>query len=91
MGDDKQVREATREAKKTAERDRARKEKRFAELEGKIAEAEGKLAEARAQLAGDHGGAWQKLHALADEEKKLGERVKSLMAEWEKLGTELGQ
>ena len=88
--DEKTQRIEEREAKKAADRDRARKEKRLAELETKIAEAEGKLTEARAQLAGDHRGDWQRLHALADEERKLADRVRSLMAEWEKMGTELG-
>ena len=79
-----------REAKKQADRDRQRKERRLAELEQKIAETEKQVETLREQLAGDHGGDWQRLNGLVAEERKLSERLSSMMGEWEKLGTELG-
>ena len=88
--EDKKVRVEERETKKQAERDRAKKEKRLAELEVKVAEAEKQLEAARQQLAGDHAGDWQRLNTLVADERKLSDRVRSLMAEWEKLGEELG-
>jgi hypothetical protein len=78
-----------RAAKKQADRDRQRKQRRFEEVEAKIAEAEAELQVARAALAEDHGGDWQRLNGLVAEERRLSERVKSLMGEWEKLGSEL--
>ncbi len=88
--EDKAARLAERETKKQADRDRQRKERRLAELEQQIAAAEGQLAKAREALSGDHAGNWQKLHDLVADEQKLANRVKSLMGEWEKLGSELG-
>ena len=36
-------------------------------------------------VSGDHGGDWQRLNALIEDERKLAQRVKSLLGEWEKL------
>ena len=41
------------------------------------------------QAASDHGGDWQRLNGLVEAEKRLANRVKSLLGEWEKLGIEL--
>jgi hypothetical protein len=40
-------------------------------------------------LAADHGGDWTKLHALVADKEKIEQRLKSWMAEWERLGEEL--
>jgi ATP-binding cassette subfamily F protein 3 len=85
----KEARAVERDQKKAADRDRQKKERRLADLEKEIATAEAKLAEARAALSGDHAGDWQRLNSLVEEERKLANRVKSLMGEWEKLGSEL--
>jgi ATP-binding cassette subfamily F protein 3 len=78
------------------ERDKAKKahrqkqERRLAQLEEEIGKLEAQLAQVRAELAGEHGGAWQKLHGLVEDERKISERLKSRLGEWEKLGSELG-
>jgi len=87
---DKKARIEEREAKKQADRDRQKKERRLAELEQKISDGEKQLVELREKLASDHGGDWQKLNGLVSDERKLADRVASLMAEWERLGMELG-
>ena len=86
---EKDSRIADREAKKQADRDLQRKQRRLAELETQIAKAETELATAREALAGAHGGDWQRLNTLVSDEQKLANRVRSLMGEWEKLGAEL--
>ncbi len=78
------------ERDKAKKADRQKLERRFAALEDEIAKLEVALAQKRAELASDHGGAWQKLHGLVEEERKLAERLKSKLGEWEKLGEELG-
>jgi ABC-type multidrug transport system ATPase subunit len=68
---------------------RARLEKRVAQLEQKVAATEAELAAVRAKLAAAHGGDWQKLHALVEDERRLSDRLRSLMAQWERAGAEL--
>ncbi len=80
---------AAREAQKARDTARARLEKRLRDLEEKIEKTEAELAAARERLTGEHGKDWQKLHALVEEERKLSERLRSLLAEWEKVGEEL--
>ena len=70
---------------------RSRSERRLASLEEQIAKAEVDLAETRRRLAGEHGGDWQKLHKLVEEERRQADRLRSLLAEWEKLGEELSR
>jgi ATP-binding cassette subfamily F protein 3 len=74
---------------KAAKADRARKEKRLERLEQEIGELEAKLSELRARLAAEHGGDWQKLHGLVEEEQAVAAKLEARMAEWEKLGAEL--
>jgi ATP-binding cassette subfamily F protein 3 len=78
-----------REKKKAQEREVAKQQKRLEELEGKIAAAEAEIAGLNEKLAADHGGDWTKLHALVAEKEKIEERLKSWMAQWERLGVEL--
>ncbi|MSP63926.1 MAG: ABC-F family ATP-binding cassette domain-containing protein [Myxococcales bacterium] len=88
--EDRVVRAQEREVKKQSDRERQKKERRLGELEKQIGEAEVELASARAALASDHGGDWQRLNGLVENERRLANRVKSLMGEWERLGSELG-
>jgi ATP-binding cassette subfamily F protein 3 len=78
-----------REEKKSADRELSKKKKRISELEEKIAAAETELATLSEKLASSHGGDWQKLHALVADREKLDQRLKSWLAEWERLGAEL--
>jgi ATP-binding cassette, subfamily F, member 3 len=78
-----------REKQKALEREAAKKQKRLEELEKKIAGAETEIAALNDQLAADHGGDWTKLHALVADKEKIEQRLKSWMAEWERLGEEL--
>ena len=55
----------------------------------KIAGAESEIAALNDKLAADHGGDWTKLHALVADKEKIEQRLKSWMAEWERLGEEL--
>jgi hypothetical protein len=87
--DDKQERIAEREQKKARERELDKKQKRLKELEDKIAGAEAEIAALNEKLASDHGGDWSKLHALVADKDKAEQRLKSWMAEWERLGEEL--
>ena len=80
---------ATREEKKARDAARAKLEKRLAQLEDKIAATEAEHAAVREKLASAHGGDWQKLHGLVEDERRLSERLRSLMAEWERTGEEL--
>jgi pyruvate/2-oxoglutarate dehydrogenase complex dihydrolipoamide acyltransferase (E2) component len=80
---------ASREEKKARDAARARLEKKLATLEDKIAATEAELAAVRDKLAASHGGDWQKLHALVEDERRLSERLRSLEGEWEKTGEEL--
>ncbi|HXU69578.1 MAG TPA: ATP-binding cassette domain-containing protein [Polyangia bacterium] len=86
---EKSDRVAEREAKKAQEREVAKKQKRLGELETKIAGAESEIAALNEKLAADHGGDWTKLHALVADKEKIEQRLKSWMAEWERLGEEL--
>jgi ATP-binding cassette subfamily F protein 3 len=78
------------EEKKARDAARAKLERRLADLEGKIAQAEKELAAVREKLGAAHGGDWQKLHALVEDERRLSDRLRSLMGEWEKVGEALG-
>jgi ATP-binding cassette subfamily F protein 3 len=78
------------ESSKQLKAARAKKERRLAQLEGEIASLEARTAELRSQLAGEHGGNWQSLHALVEEERELADKLTARLAEWEKLGAELG-
>jgi ATP-binding cassette subfamily F protein 3 len=86
---EKQERVKERESQKASQRERERKQRRLQELEDKIAAAETELARLNAELAGEHGGAWQKLHAMVADKEKLEQRLRSYLGEWEKLGAEL--
>jgi ATP-binding cassette subfamily F protein 3 len=66
-----------------------KKQRRLERLEAEIAELEQKLAELRGKLSAAHGGDWQALHALVEEEQALSTRLDARMSEWEKLGAEL--
>jgi ATP-binding cassette subfamily F protein 3 len=88
--DPKQQRIADREADRDAKRKREQTERRFRQLEDEIAKLESEHARIKERLASDHGGDWQKLHTLVEEERILSERLRSKMGEWEKLGRTLG-
>jgi ATP-binding cassette, subfamily F, member 3 len=77
--------------RKAERRERERRERRLHAVEDEIAELEARLAEVRASLAADHGGDWQQLHALVEEERTLDETLTAKLAEWEKLGAELAE
>jgi len=87
---DKSKRIAEYEAKKDRERARDRKAKRLSQVEVEIATLEGRLTELRARLSAEHGGDWQQLHKLVDEEQTTDRKLQALLAEWEQLGAELG-
>ncbi|MCU1282660.1 MAG: ATPase component of transporter [bacterium] len=78
-----------REKQKAQQREVDKKHKRLKELEEKIAGAESEIGALNDKLAADHGGDWTKLHALVAEKEKIEQRLKSWMAEWERLGEEL--
>jgi ATP-binding cassette subfamily F protein 3 len=77
------------EQRKAASREVEKKKRRLAELEDKIATAEADIARLNGELTSDHGGDWQKLHGLVADKEKIEQRLRSWMAEWEKLGAEL--
>ena len=81
--------EITRAAKKDRERTQRRLERLVESLEAEVARIETELSSLREQLAADHGGDWQKLHALADRERELGDLLGRRMADWEKASAEL--
>ena len=81
--------ELTRAAKKDRERTQRRLERLVETLEAEIARVEAELATLRTQLTADHGGDWQKLHALADREREWGDLLSRRMADWEKASAEL--
>jgi ATP-binding cassette subfamily F protein 3 len=87
--DPKSARIEEREAKKAQQRELEKKQKRLGELETKIAGAESEIAALNEKLAADHGGDWTKLHSLVADKEKIEARLKSWMAEWERLGEEL--
>jgi ATP-binding cassette subfamily F protein 3 len=70
-------------ANKEKERERRRLERRIETLEADVAKLEADLAEIRRELAGDHGGDWQKLHALSDREREVDALLARRMSEWE--------
>jgi len=72
-----------RVANKEKERERRRIERRVETLEADVAKLEADLAEIRRELAGDHGGDWQKLHALSDREREVDALLARRMSEWE--------
>jgi Skp family chaperone for outer membrane proteins len=79
----------SRAVKKDRERTQRRLERMVESLEAEVLRIETELSTLRAQLAADHGGDWQKLHALADRERELGELLGRRMADWEKAAAEL--
>ena len=81
--------ELPRAAKKDRERTQRRLERLVETLEAEIARVEAELATLRTQLTADHGGDWQKLHALADREREWGDLLSRRMADWEKASAEL--
>jgi len=81
--------EAMRAAKKDRERSQRRLERLVASLEEEIARVETELGALRGQLAEDHGGDWQRLHALADKERELDALLAKRMADWERASAEL--
>ncbi len=87
---DKAKRIAEYEAKKDRERQRDRKVKRLSQVEVDIAKCEARLKELRETLSAEHGGDWQKLHKLVDEEQQTDRKLQSLLTEWESLSEELG-
>ena len=87
---DDAARRAQHQAQKQGARDRERRQRRLAELEGLIAAGEKQLAEMRARLREDPGGDWEKIAKLAAEEQAVSKRVDAMVAEWTKLGEELG-
>ncbi len=78
------------ERDKARKAERARKEKRVKALEDEIAALEARTDALRATLAAEHGGHWQSLNALVEEERELSAKLEQRMAEWERLGAELG-
>jgi ATP-binding cassette subfamily F protein 3 len=83
------VQAALRDEAKARSAARAKLERRLATLEEQIAKTETELGAVRAELGGDHGRDWQKLHGLVENERRLSDRLRSLMGEWEKVGEEL--
>jgi ATP-binding cassette subfamily F protein 3 len=81
--------EMARTAKKDRERTQRRLERLVESLETEVSRIENELSSLRAQLASDHGGDWQKLHALADRERELAELLGRRMADWEKASADL--
>jgi ATP-binding cassette subfamily F protein 3 len=77
------------ERRKAERNERERRARRLRAVEDEIAALEARLAEVRATLAADHGGDWQKLHALVEEERALDESLTQKLAEWEELGAEV--
>jgi ATP-binding cassette subfamily F protein 3 len=77
------------ERRKAERNERERRVRRLRAVEDEIAALEARLAEVRATLAADHGGEWQKLHALVEEERSLDESLTAKLAEWEQLGAEV--
>jgi ATP-binding cassette subfamily F protein 3 len=86
---EKEERLEEREKAKAQQRESEKKRKRLAELEEKIAKAEAEAKQISERLAAEHGGDWQKLHAMVADKEKVERRLQSWLAEWEKLGGEL--
>jgi ATP-binding cassette, subfamily F, member 3 len=73
------------ERRKAERNERERRERRLRAVEDEIAGLEARLAEVRARLASAHGGEWQKLHAIVEEERSLDASLTARLAEWEQL------
>jgi dynactin complex subunit len=86
---DKTKRMAEYEAKKDRERQRERKVRRLGQVEVEIATLEARLKELRERLSAEHGGDWQQLHKLVDEEHTADRKLQALLGEWEQLSSEL--
>ena len=86
---DKTKRMAEYEAKKDRERQRDRKVRRLGQVEVEIATLEARLKELRERLSAEHGGDWQQLHKLVDEEHTADRKLHALLGEWEQLSSEL--
>jgi ATP-binding cassette subfamily F protein 3 len=86
---DKTKRMAEYEAKKDRERQRDRKVRRLGQVEVEIATLEARLKELRERLSAEHGGDWQQLHKLVDEEHTADRKLQALLGEWEQLSSEL--
>ena len=78
-----------RAADKERERERRRLARRVETLEADVSKLEAELAAVRQELAADHGGAWQKLHTLADRERELDALLAKRIAEWEAASADL--
>src|SRR5262249_16128901 len=87
---EKHKRQAQRDAERDSKRARQALERRLPALEGEIARLESEHQAVRTELAEEHGGDWQRLHALVEQEAALGERLRAKMGEWEELGRSLG-
>jgi ATP-binding cassette subfamily F protein 3 len=87
---DEAAKKRSHEAQKQASREREKRQKRFKELEDLIAAGEKQLGELREKLREDPAGDWAKVAKMATEEQALTKRVDHLMAEWTRLGEELG-
>jgi hypothetical protein len=81
--------EAARSAGKDRERQRRRLERKVETLEAEVGKLEAELTGLRAELTGDHKGDWQKLHALADQEREAEELLAKRMGEWEAAAAQL--
>ncbi|HEX7509429.1 MAG TPA: ABC-F family ATP-binding cassette domain-containing protein [Polyangia bacterium] len=81
--------ENIRNSKKDKERQQRRLERLVTSLEEEIARVEGALATLRVKLGEDHGGNWQQLHQLADQERDLDTLLARRMSDWEKASAEL--
>ena len=88
--DDKQQRIAAQKARKERERERERKTRRLGQVEQEIERCESELKGLRELLSAEHGGDWQRLNQLVSEESATDSRLRTLLAEWEQLGSELG-
>src|SRR6185503_3585401 len=78
-------------ARRAAQRELERKKRRVNELESSIAEAEEDVAALRAELAQAPGSECEKLHALAERERRLSQQIEQKMAAWMRLSEELGE
>jgi ATP-binding cassette subfamily F protein 3 len=80
-----------RSARHAREKERKKREKRLSDIEAEIQAAETAHQEAEAAMASDYGGDWSKLSTLSKQEREAKERLEALLAEWERLSTELEQ
>jgi ATP-binding cassette subfamily F protein 3 len=80
--------ENSRTAKKDQERQQRKLERLVDSLEQEISRIESELEQLRTKLSADHGGDWQNLHALADQEKELNSLLSTRLSDWEKASAE---